>query len=188
MTHRNHRLLVLVAMFAVFALAAGVVVGCGSGDEASGGTESESQTIERVTHLDTVFTVEDLRTAGLRANLQYDVEGLTAALDAWRCIFNQKEYEARFYASHDDAVTYGTALADEPTGEDAVLFGDDVTWEPGMNNRKICGHTSIGSAANAGCDAKFADYVIYGNLILLCEGENPELSLIGCQSVIDNLQ
>ena len=63
-----------------------------------------------------------------------------------------------------------------------------VVRQQGANNRKICGHASVGSAANAGCDAKFGDYVIYGNLILLCEGEKSKESLTRCQTAVQNLQ
>jgi len=192
MTHQVRRYLPLLALAALLASVSILTAACGpDGETATGDTgsgEPAAPAFQRITSSDRTYTVEDLRAFGMKANLQYDVEGLPNAVDAWRCIYNQKEYEARFYASHEDAVAHGTGPADEPTGPDAILFGDAVSWEPGMNNRKICGHASIGSAANAGCGAKFGDYVIYGNLILLCEGENSEESLTRCETALQNME
>ena len=168
------------------------IAACSSGGDTAGSSssavESTAPTFQKVTPSDHTYAVDDLRAFGMKANLQYDVEGLPNAIDAWRCIYQQKEYEARFYASYEDAVEHGTGPADEVTGPDAILFGDAVSWQPGANNRKICGHKTYGSAANAGCDAKFGDYAIYGNLVLLCEGENPEESLPRCNTALQNLQ
>ena len=192
MTHQVRRYLPLLALAALLALTVIATAACGQDGETAardaGSGEPAAPAFQRITSSDRTYAVDHLRAFGMRANLQYDVEGLPGAIDAWRCIYNQKEFEARFYDSHEDAIAHGTGPADEPTGPDAILFGEGVSWQPGANNRKICGHTSIGSAANAGCDAKFADYVIYGNLILLCEGENSEESLTRCQTALQNLQ
>ncbi|MBM3957354.1 MAG: hypothetical protein FJ313_04815 [Gemmatimonadetes bacterium] len=176
---------------ATAALIAVSAVACASGGGSAGGTGPSPEVTSaftKVTPSERVYTVEDLRAIGMRANLQYRVEGLPNAVDAWRCIYQQKEFEARFYSSHQDAVEYGTPLADEATGPDAILFGEGVSWKEGIMNRKICGHFAIGSAANAGCNAKFGDYAIYGNLVLLCEGENSEESLARCAGVLENLE
>jgi len=190
--HLRRRYLPLLTLIGLLALIPVSIAACGSADETPGeapaAAEPTAPVFRKVTPSDRIYAVEDLRSFGMKANMQYDVEGLPNAVDAWRCIYNQKEFEARFYTSHEDAVKHGTGTAAEVTGPDAILFGEGVSWQPGANNRKICGHPSIGSAANAGCTAKFADYVIYGNLVLLCEGENSEESLSRCESIVQNLQ
>jgi len=188
-TRRCFQAVLLIGLLALLPLSAAA---CGSGGDTAGSSpsavEPAAPAFQRIAPADRTYAVDDLRAVGMKANLQYNVEGLPNAVDAWRCIYNQKEFEARFYASHEDAIEHGTGPADEVTGPDAILFGDAVSWQQGANNRKICGHASIGSAANAGCTAKFADYVIYGNLVLLCEGENSEESLTRCESVLQRLQ
>lgn len=192
MTHRARRYLPLLALAALLATVSVLTAACASEEQPAENIQAAGEPaapdFQRITPSDRTYTVDDLRAFGMKANLEYDVEGLPEAIGAWRAIYNQKEFEARFYASHEDAVAYGTGPADEVTGPDATLFGEGVSWQPGANNRKICGHASIGSAANAGCDAKFGDYVIYGNLILLCEGENSEESLTRCEAALQNLK
>ena len=192
MTHQACRYLPLLALAALLASVSVLTAACGQeGETAAGDTaagEPAAPAFQRITPSDRTYTVEDLRAFGMKANLQYDVEGLPEAIDAWRCIYNQKEFEARFYASHEDAVEHGTGPADEVTGPDATLFGEGVSWQPGANNRKFCGHPSLDSAANVACTAMFGDYVIYGNLILLCEGENSEESLTRCETALQNME
>ena len=192
MAHLVRRSLPLLALAALLASVSILTAGCGQeGETAAGDTaagEPTAPAFQRITPSDRTYAVDDLRAFGMKANLEYDVEGLPEAVDAWRCIYNQKEFEARFYASHEDAIAHGVGPADETTGPDAILFGEGVSWQPGANNRKICGHASVGSAANAGCGAKFGDYVIYGNLILLCEGENSEESLTRCEAALQNME
>ena len=192
MTRQTRRYLPLLALATLLAATLVLTAACASDEETAENVgaagEPAAPAFQRITPSDRIYTVEDLRAFGMKANLQYDVEGLPEAIDAWRAIYTQKEFEARFYASHEDAVAYGTGPADEVTGPDATLFGEEVSWQPGANNRKICGHASIGSAANAGCNAKFGDYVIYGNLILLCEGENSEESLTRCEAALQNME
>ena len=85
-------------------------------------------------------------------------------------MLNQKEYEARFYASHADAVSMGTSWAASVSGEDAVVVGNDILWDEGSRDRRQCNR----SVAHSGCNytARYGDFVILGNMILLCEGRD----------------
>jgi len=34
---------------------------------------------------------------------------------------------------------------------------------------------------------KYGDYIIYGNMILLCEGYDSEVSMLNCSNIIEKL-
>ena len=62
------------------------------------------------------YTVDDLKTFGFKTSKNYDVEGLPDALDAWKGFwgldpYDRHDYEIRFYASHDLAVSSGKPMA-----------------------------------------------------------------------------
>ncbi len=87
------------------------VVAC---DSDSG--EVADETFQKVTSSDRIFSVADFHGAGFKESKQYDVEGLPQATGAWFGFFRLDgegpiDYELRFYASHEDAVTHGRALA-----------------------------------------------------------------------------
>ena len=116
----------------------------------------------------------------------YDVAELPEAVDAWHAMYkvegNALEFEARFYVSHDDAVAHGTSWADSVTGEDAKVLDDELWWKEGAPHRKKCSR----NIPHAGCSysARYGDYVILGNMILLCEGPNSHEAFVACEAVL----
>ena len=47
-------------------------------------------------------------------------------------LHNRKDYEVRFYASHEDAVEHGSGPADQVTGtDDLMAIKDTLTWREG---------------------------------------------------------
>ena len=161
------------------------LLACGTDNGAGSGGVSQASEVEKISLTDRVFTIEDLQGLGMKADKEYDAADLPSATSAWHATFNQLEYEARFYPSHADAVSFGTEWADIVTGEDAVVVGDDVRWEEGARDRRKCSR----NIAHSGCtySARYGDYVIAGNLVLLCEGRNSEEALPTCQSVLAKL-
>lgn len=137
-----------------------------------------------------IYTIDDFRTIGIKTSKQYDVDGLPASLEAWFGFWQPrgpgpKEYELRFYASHEDAVRYGQALAEEVTGEDAVLTVDEATWKVGMRDRRAQGgelHT-FGTIY-----PRYGDFVIFGNVVMLCEGLDSGQSLERCSDMIEAIR
>ncbi len=131
-----------------------------------------------MTPADRLFSLDDFPPTGFKVATEYDVEGLTGASGAWFGFWRPpglptKEYEIRFYASHADAVEYGTALADEATGEDAILDEDEATWAEGIKDRRYFFAGPIGTHGSGSVQAKYGGYAIYGNMVLLCEGADP---------------
>ena len=174
---------VMVAGLAVVLAFAG---GCGSD---TGLTSGEGNVIPS----DRIYTIDDLLVVGFRNSKQYDVEGLPAAIDArfgfWgRDPYKRMDYEVRFYASHGDAVEYGSDPADQITGtDDLVANSDTLIWREGWKEwwfraAAIMTFSDVMSKHNV---AKYSEFVILGNMVMLCEGQDVAQSLERCQELMD---
>lgn len=144
---------------------------------------------------DDVFTVDDLvNTKNFKKSKEYKTEGLDDATAAIYGFFgpdpyNRQEFEARFYPDHDTAITTGVDFADEATGPDAVIAKDIQRWDEGLVQRRACSGNVRGSHHSGKCDnAKYGDYIVAGNLVLLCQGKDSETSLANCNALMDALQ
>ena len=164
------------------------LLSCGVVDDVPA-VEGQEEPVRNVTPSDQLFTLDDFSGIGFKVAKEYDVDGLTAATGAWFGFWrpdgsDAKEYEIRFYASHEDAVQYGTSFAEEATGEAAVLERDEATWKEGIKDRRYFFAGPIGSHGSGAVQPKYGGYAIYGNVVLLCEGANPVHSLDRCISLI----
>tara|TARA_B100001250_G_scaffold66723_1_gene53230 strand:+ start:134 stop:697 length:564 start_codon:yes stop_codon:yes gene_type:complete len=163
--------------------------------------EPEEILIDKITPTDTIYSFESLSSIGFKKSREYKVEGLTNAASAYYGFVKgipEIDYEIRFYNSHNDAVEFGTSFAEERTGEDAVLKKDAATWKEGVKDARSCagnphGTVSKGGTANIAHDiqncmhVKYADYVIYGNMVMLCAGWESEGSFRNCEVIINKL-
>ena len=156
---------------------------CGS--DADPGLQKSGE-FQKVTVSDQVFTFDDLAAAGFKKQKEYNVEGLTAATGAWFGWWRPPEggpvdCEVRFYASHEDAVEYGTPFAEEASGKDAVINSGEATWQEDVRDRR----TIIGSITSdgGGSGPKYGDYAIFGNMVMLCEGADEGQSLERCEGL-----
>lgn len=149
------------------------------------GTDSGSgSSVPRVVASDRIYTIDDLTTAGAKAVKQYDIEDLPGATAVWQTVFNRLEYEARFYDSHEDAVAKGTSYADSVTGEDAVVTGDDIAWEEGARDRRKCSRAAETPHSSCSYSARYLEYVIRGNMILFCEGDESSGAFDNCENLL----
>ena len=92
------------------------------------------------------------------------------------------DFELRFYPSHEIAVSQGEALAKEVSGPDAAVTEADSTWKVGVNDRRTSGFTISGGGGSLA--VKYGDYMIYGNVILLCQGRESAQSLERCDQLV----
>ena len=74
--------------------------------------------------------------SGFKINKEYNVSELPKAKSAiygWKNVGVEetKDFEIRFYESHEDAVNFGKSFADEATGEDAIIRKRDASWKEG---------------------------------------------------------
>ena len=158
------------------------------------GEKAYDSSYEVVTTSDHIFTFEELESIGFKKNKEYDVSDLEGAVRAvngfWSTDIGKKEYELRFYPSHSVAVSLGEPLAQEATGEDAIIKKSDLTWKEGIKERrKIRGEEGGKTGASGGNSTgpKHGNYSIYGNVVMLCEG--PEIiSLEVCWKLINALK
>ncbi len=144
---------------------------------------------------DVVYNVDDLvNTPNFKKSKSYKVEGLDEATDAIYGFFgpdpyDRQEFEARFYPDYETAITVGVDFADEATGPDAVIAKDIQRWDEGLVQRRACSGNTRGSHHSGKCDnAKYGDYVVAGNLVLLCQGKDSETSLNNCNALMEAMQ
>ncbi len=166
-----------------------LLVACGSSDDSdsSGG-------FQKITDTSQVFEIADFTSAGFKASKQYDVESLPDALDAWLGFWgpsasDRTDFELRFYGSHEVAVRAGAPLADEATGDLFRERKDAQTWTVGQKDRWRAGSaTGITTRdSGSGTGPRYADFVIFGNVVLLCEGADTGQSFDRCEGLIDAL-
>ena len=177
----KNRTLVLLLSLMIVVLAAA----CGSS------SDSSFTGLAKITPSETIFTLDDLLSAGFKKGKTFDVEGLTGATDAYYGFwgldtYDRKEFEARFYPTHSDAVEFGTAFAEERTGTDALIKSGETMWEPGAKEARACTRSAGGDSSNCRI-SKYGDYVIYGNLVLICQGRDSATALEQCELLLDQM-
>ena len=173
----------ILTLFAVFALA---LTACGSGDSAA-------ENFAQVRAAPADYTIDDLTAIGFKAFKDYDVEGLPDGLDAWKGFwgldpYDRHDYEVRFYASHDLAVSSGQQLAIDATGAEFEAKRDEQVWTEGVKDRwQARGVTDVSSGGSRQAPGPtYQDWAIVGNMVILCDGLDSEQALERCASLIDN--
>tara|TARA_B100000579_G_scaffold182317_1_gene148543 strand:+ start:2176 stop:2703 length:528 start_codon:yes stop_codon:yes gene_type:complete len=155
-------------------------------------TTSNNEPIVYEKIIDSSFTVEieNINISGFKLGKNYDVTDLTNALSVRSAIFNKKDIEIRKYSSQKDAIEFGEKFAKSVTGNDAIVSGDEVLWKEGAKDRRKC--VPRAGTSESGCDqkARYGDYIILGDMIILCEGLSSEEAMSLCyefkESLIEN--
>ena len=168
--------------FLVFA----VFFGCDDSDRKNTDSKVAFQEIKNV---ETIFDFEDLLATGWKKSKQYDVTGLENALSAYMGYWapqneNPVTYEIRIYPSHKIAVESGTSFAEEGSGETAILRSSKTRWKEGLNNRRRI----VGGGDRGKTNPRYGAYIIYGNLIILCEGRTREYSIETCKQLVKRFE
>ena len=142
-----------------------------------------------------IYTSKDFFDAGFKKYKEYNVSKLTGAIEAWYGYWGPDEdsvkyYELRFYPDHSTAVSEGTIFVEDATGKDAKLNRkDNPMWKVGLPERKR--NTQEGGGPMSPRTrrlSKYADYIIYNNVIMLCEGEDSPEAFKLCNDLIDILK
>ena len=171
-------------------------VACGSGDSSDDGPV-------QIYSSDTKYTVDELKAVGAKTSRQYAVENLPDGIDAWKILWgsnpnNKHDYEIRFYSSHDLAVSSGKAMAIEAIGSNIEYpeadskrketFLSHQTWEEGAQDRWRGRRlpTFTGSVVNA-TGPMYPNWVIVGNIVILCDGIDAEEALTRCDEMKEGL-
>jgi|TARA_B100002003_G_scaffold67294_1_gene62631 hypothetical protein len=159
-----------------------VFLGCDGAEEKN---TDDNVSFQEIQNLETVFNFEDLLATGWKKSKQYDVTGLDDALSAYMGYWalqnrNPVTYEIRIYPSHKTAMESGTSFAEEGSGETAILRSSKARWKEGLNNRRRI----VGGGDRGKINPRYGAYIIYGNLIILCEGRTREYSIENCKQLV----
>jgi hypothetical protein len=180
--HRQKALFSLLA--AAFLIA---VLACGTDG-------SSSEEFQQVVTFERVLTFDDFTAIGFKPSKEYDVDGLTDALEARKGFwgvdpYKRAQYEIRFYPSHEIARSSGAAFAIAGTGDEFEATRREQAWESGVKDRwRARGVTDTSSPGSVQAPGPtYGDYAIFGNVIMLCEGLNSEQSLDNCEALEDAL-
>ena len=147
-----------------------ILLSCSQENELNEDTE-----IKKILNSDSTFTIEDFKKIGFKINKEYDVTDLDESTGAWFGFWKNNldkpiDYELRFYPSQQTAIDIGVSLTEEVIGENAVLKKSISSWKEGIQDRRSRNNSSMsGSEANS-VRAKYLDYFINGNVIILCSG------------------
>ena len=150
------------------------------------------EVFEQITDDGKVYTSKDFFDAGFKEYKEYNVAKLIGATEAWYGYWGKNMddfqtvnyYELRFYPDHSTAVSDGTLFAEDATGKDANLGRQDAIWKIGLADRK---RNRPSSGINLGREwrlSKYAEYMIYDNVIILCMGEDSRESFKLCNDLI----
>ena len=123
------------------------------------------------------------KSSGLKTNKQYNVEFLPEAIDAWKGVFSKKDIEIRIYISQEDAKKFGIKFAENVTGDDAIVSGEGILWSEGAKDRRKC--VPREATSESGCDqkARYGDFIVFGNTVILCEGLTKNESMTVCYNL-----
>ena len=184
----NLSLSIIIALSILF-------ISCGNRQEAPGAS------IEKISNPDKTFSIEDFEALGLKKNKTYKVADLPKATSAYYGFLKVKEtkitvdYELRFYDSQVEALNPGVEWVEDRIGKGAVLTKGDARWKEGVKEARTCGGDSGHGkgyslvVASSTCNlAKYFDYFIYGNTILLCQGKDIESSTANCRLLLSKLE
>ena len=187
MTKSVHPLPVILVLLYIAAMLA--VVSCGSDAR----SVSAEPTVGGTVASQRLYTFADFEAAGFKNSKTYDVTDLPRALAAhygfWGTDpYNRNDFEFRLYASHDDAVNFGQTLAAERVGKGAKLTEETATWKVGIRDAREC-HGVQGQAQHAASclEAKYYDYMIVGNMVLLCPGNAADVARKNCEQLLAKL-
>ena len=149
-------------------------------------SDPEQDSLARISSTGRVITAEQVIDSQFKELKRYDITDLPGASAAVYGFMKSGseafDYEVRVYESHGKAVELGTALAEEGSGPDAVLGEADAVFKEGVRDRRLAYRGDRGAAG-----PKYGGYVIYDNLIVLCQGVDLEQFIERCEYFVSEL-
>ena len=160
-----------------------ILIRCSQENELNEDTE-----IKKILNSNSTFTIEDFKKIGFKINKEYDITDLDESTGAWFGFWKNNlnkpiDYELRFYNSQQTAIDKGISFTEEVIGENAVLKKSTSSWKEGIQDRRSRNNSSMsGSEANS-VRAKYLDYFINGNVIILCSGLDLNYATQNCSEL-----
>ena len=145
--------------------------------------------IDQITNFNKILNIDLFISKGFKEVKNYDISELEGAVSAHYGWFkddlnNPRDYELRFYDNHKLALS-SINIIEEVIGKDAILASRDVTWKEGNSDRRV-NRRGAGSGPGS-AKAKYLYYLIYENVVILCEGLDENESIKLCNSIIKKL-
>ena len=165
-----------------------IVLACG-GESSS----NSDNTLEKITNESDIYTVEDFTNTGFKVNKEYDVSELEDSIGVWFGFWKNNlnkslDYEIRIYPSQQLALDKGAKYVEEIIGEDAILRKSLSSWKEGIQDRRTRSDLSMrGSEANS-IRAKYLDYIVYGNTMILCTGLDLTDARQNCSDLVNSFE
>jgi hypothetical protein len=169
-------------------LGGGLLLGFSNAIETCGIDFDVEGMIARLEDTERKYAVSDLVAVGFKQSKTYDVKELAEASSAHYGFYGvdpykRLDYEARFYFSHSAAKNAGVEFANHATGAGASLYEDDQTWTEGLAERRRCDSNGGHHVGRCGFP-KYFDYVVAGNMVLMCQGKETLESLSACADLL----
>ena len=193
MIHRNLFSLNVIIALLFF------IIGCSNAEESA-------LQINKITETERIFSLDDFTNSGFKKLKKYKIKDLKNSTGAFYGFYKFEDpidYELRFYNSHPDAIEFGISLAEERAGaegEDVILDKKLATFKEGLKDARGClgaqtqkgaggGYFSGGAGVGGHCiHPKYKNFVVYGNVIVLCQGKEPEDSMNNCSKLISLIE
>jgi len=155
--------------------------------------DSENTSLEKITNEREIYAIEDFINTGFKVNKEYDVSELEDSIGVWFGFWKNNlnkslDYEIRIYPSQQLALDKGVKYVEEVIGEDAILKKSLTSWKEGIQDRRTRSDKSYkGSSANT-VRAKYLDYIVYGNSMILCTGLDLTDARQNCSDLANSLE
>ena len=138
-----------------------------------------------------IIQVSELLNSSFKKSKEYTTEGLpgadTVIYGFLKVDSDSFDYEVRFYKNHKESVELGAEFAEEGSGPYAVLKKRDALYKEGIRDRRVVIGGLEGAIEGGSTGPKYGGYLIYENLIMLCQGANVEQSMERCEFLTNML-
>ena len=166
----------------------GLIGACGEENSSN----SDNIPLEKINNGSGIYTIEDFKNTGFKINKEYDVDELEGSIGVWFGFWKNNlnkalDYEIRIYPSQQLALDKGVKYVEEVIGKDAILKKSLSSWKEGIQDRRTRSDKSYkGSSANT-VRAKYLDYIVYGNSMILCTGLDLTDARQNCSDLANSL-
>ena len=186
-----------------------LIFACSGYDDSSSGCVSSDVVFVQVEDNEKIYTIDDFINIGYKKGkaVKQDklMDGMVNAYwGFWKVPYkdwsgkDMIDYELRFYPSHSEAISMGQNSADLRTGENAQIRKKDTNdpnaihpigadWPELLKEAREC-QGDGGHHTGACIVPKYADYKIFGNVVILGQGADLEESYMNLNLITDALK
>ena len=187
-----------------------LIFSCGGSEDPETGVSSDI-VFEQIEDHSKVLSIDDFESIGFKSvrSVKQDklMDGMINAYYGFRKVPIKDwagkdivDYELRFFESHQEAIAKGERSADLRTGENAQLRKNDASdpnathpiaadWPELLKDARECQGNIVGSHHAGLCmSPRYAEFKIFGNVIILGQGGDLEESYEHIGFIVDALK